>query len=169
MINTPGARFDRSSCWSAVRCDSTMLLLHRLTQLHLSTPKLQYIYRYDASLQVKVCVCSPLIPVGSAEFTLITPGIRSHYFTLITLWIQRIFNHPHSTNHHSTWYPLLLGGQRRCAFKAFSRLLHNAGAVGIEPQNPRPRPRVQSLNHSVSLSLSLSLSLSHTHTHVTHA
>ena len=47
----------------------------------------------------------------------------------------------------STWYPLLLGGQRRCGFKACLRLLHMTRFAGIEPQTPRSR--VQRLNRLV--------------------
>ena len=46
----------------------------------------------------------------------------------------------------STWYPLLLLGQRRCGFKACPRLLHMTGAAGIEPRTARSR--VQRLNRS---------------------
>ena len=35
---------------------------------------------------------------------------------------------------HSTWHPLLLGGQRRCGFKDRPRLLHMTSAMGIEPK-----------------------------------
>ena len=41
-----------------------------------------------------------------------------------------------------TRYPLLLGGQRQCGFKACPRLSHLTGASGIEPQTPRFRVHV---------------------------
>ena len=49
-----------------------------------------------------------------------------------------------------TRYPLLLGGQRQCGFKACPRLLHMTGAAGIEPQTSRSR--VQRLNRSATRS-----------------
>ena len=61
-----------------------------------------------------------------------------------------------------TRYPLLLGGQRQCRFKACPR--HITGAVEIKPKTPRSR--VQSPNHSleyiiihVSIGLKISLSV----------
>ena len=52
-----------------------------------------------------------------------------------------------------TRYPLLLGGQRQCGFKACPRLLHMTGAAGIEPQTSRSR--VQRLNRSATRSTQL--------------
>ena len=49
-----------------------------------------------------------------------------------------------------TRYPLLLGGQRQCGFKACPRLLHMTGAAGIKPQTSRSR--VQRLNRSATRS-----------------
>ena len=49
-----------------------------------------------------------------------------------------------------TRYPLLLGGQRQCGYKACPRLLHLTGASGIEPQTPRSR--VPRLNRSATRS-----------------
>ena len=66
-------------------------------------------------VMVKVRVYSPDIPIGTADFTLITPKyLNSLFHSLISLWrTQNIFcSHSHSTNFHSNWYPLLLGGQR---------------------------------------------------------
>ena len=52
----------------------------------------------------------------------------------------------------STRYPLLLGGQRRCGFIAFPRLLHMTSTAGIKPQTSRSR--VLHLNHSATSSKS---------------
>ena len=49
-----------------------------------------------------------------------------------------------------TRYPLLLGGQRQCGFKACPTLLHMTGAAGIEPQTSKSR--VQRLNRSATRS-----------------
>ena len=53
----------------------------------------------------------------------------------------------------STWYPLLLEGQRRRGFKACPRLLHMTDAAGIESQTFSAR--VQRLNHSAMRSTEL--------------
>ena len=83
-------------------------------------------------------------PVGTADFTLFTPRYwNSPSHSLISLGrMQRILrscSHSHNTNFHSTWYPLLLGGQRWCGFKAYPRLLHMTDAAGIDTETPRSR------------------------------
>ena len=42
----------------------------------------------------------------------------------------------HSINFHSTWYPLLLGGQKQRGFKAYPKFVHMTSNMGIEPQYP---------------------------------
>ena len=102
---------------------------------------------------VKVCVYGPAITVSSADFAFINPRYwNSLFHSLIFLdRMQRIFcscSHSHSTSFRSTWYPLLLGGQRRCGFNACPRLLHVTSAAGVESQTNRSR--VQHLNHSAT-------------------
>ena len=56
--------------------------------------------------------------------------------------MKRMFccwSHSHSINCRSIWYPLPLGGLRRCGFKACLRLLHMTSVAGIKPQTPWPR------------------------------
>ena len=51
--------------------------------------------------------------------------------------MQHIFytgSHSHSTNVHSTWYPLRLGVQRWGGFRARPRLLHMTGTVWSNPR-----------------------------------
>ena len=83
-----------------------------------------------------------ITPVGSADLTLITPRCwntlsQSHLTGDRCSAIFYSWSHSHSTNFCSTWCLLLLGGQRRCGFKAIPRLLHMTDAVGIETQTPR--------------------------------
>ena len=57
-----------------------------------------------------------------------------------------------------TRYPLLLGGQRQCGFKACPRLLHLTGASTIEPQTPRyrvPRSNRSATHDEVGKSIKL--------------
>ena len=63
----------------------------------------------------------------------------------------------HNTNFCSTWYPFLLGGQRRCGFRVYPRLLHMTDAAGIEPHTPRSL--VQCLNHSACVKFGTLLSI----------
>ena len=93
--------------------------------------------KWPAKAIYKACVYSPDIPLGSADFTLITPRYwNSRFYSLISLGrMQHFFctcSHAHSTNFRSTWYPLLLGGQKHCGFKAYPRLSH------MTKSNPRP-------------------------------
>ena len=86
-------------------------------------------------------IYNPDIPKGSPNLTSVTPRYGTHSFTVSSLlgeWSTfsaavAIHTVP---NFCSTWYPLLLGGQRRCGFKACPRLLHMTSATGIEPQTP---------------------------------
>ena len=56
----------------------------------------------------------------------------SHSHMMIWWFIVPIFR--------STCYPLLLGGQRWCGFKASPRLLHMTSTAGIEHRNPNLGP-----------------------------
>ena len=92
-------------------------------------------------IRVKVIVCSPDIPVGSSNFYINRPpGIETHSFTVWSTCgecctISYSCGHTHSTSFCSTWYPLLLGGQRQCGFNAYRRLLHVTTTAGIEPSS----------------------------------
>ena len=97
-------------------------------------------------------IYSPDIPEGSPDF----PSITHRYWNslchdLIFLGrMQRIFcscSHSNSTIFFSFHLvPLLLGGQRRCGFKAGQWLSHMTSVAGIEPRTPRSR--VQRINRS---------------------
>ena len=80
---------------------------------------------------------------------------NSHVYCLISPWGHATYKGngfiPFTTFFsRSTRYQLLLGGQRRCGFKACVRLLHMTGAAGIEPKTPRSR--VLRLDHSATRS-----------------
>ena len=71
---------------------------------------------------------------------IIYPRYRNSLFTVSSSWGEcSIFSAAEAIHtvsiFCSTLYPLLLGGQRRCEFKACPRLLHVTSAAGI---NPRP-------------------------------
>ena len=88
---------------------------------------------------VKVLFIVQIFPVGSDDFILFAPRYwNSFVHSLISLGkMQRIVcscSHSHSTKFGSTWYQLLLGGQRKHGFKTCLRHLHMTGAAGIEPQ-----------------------------------
>ena len=84
-------------------------------------------------IKVKVHVYSPDTMICSADFTLVTPMYWDSLFhNLVSL--GRVQHNSHNTNFYSTWYPLLLGGQRWCIFKACPRLLQKTSSVGIEPR-----------------------------------
>ena len=85
-------------------------------------------------------IYNPDIPVDSVDYTLITPHFGTHTFTVSSPC------HSHSTNFCSTWYPLLLSGQRRCEFKACPRLLHMTSGAKIEPN--MSWSQVERLKHS---------------------
>ena len=88
--------------------------------------------------KAKVYVYSPYIPVDWADFTLFSPRYWNSYSLISLGRIQSIFcssSQSHSTNFHSTWYSLLLGGQRRCGFRVGPRLYT---WPALRESNPRP-------------------------------
>ena len=120
-----------------------MIHQHRKTLLDLvdtaTSVHINFIYIHESVLQkcrrslsladVKVMFIFKIFPVGSGDFTIITPRLleltfaQSHqprenaaYF----LQLQQFTHYQFPT----TWYPLMLGRQRWCGFKACQRLLH---------------------------------------------
>ena len=124
-----------------------------------------YVITVQLCLSVHVTSAKHLsdIPDSSADFTITFPGYGTHTYTVSSPWGE--CSHaaykgngfiPFTTFFfRSTRYPLLLGDQRRCGFKACPRLLHMTGAAGIEPQTPRSR--VLRLNHSATRSTKQSI------------
>ena len=109
----------------------------------------------ESKKKVTVYACSSDIPESSADFTFIAPGIGTHSFRVSSPWEARsafLQPKPRSTNFHSTWYPLLLVGQRQCGLKACPRILLMPSTAGVEPQVLRSRDK--RLNHSARRSTS---------------
>ena len=67
-------------------------------------------------------------PQSSWDFTSIAPKYRNALFYSLKPFTQSV------PIFRSTWYPLRLGGQRCCGFKAYPRLLHMTSTAGIGPQ-----------------------------------
>ena len=67
--------------------------------------------------------------IGTYSFTVSSPGVECSTFSAAeAIHTVLIF--------HSTWYPVLSGGQRRCGFKASPGLLHITSNAAIESQTP---------------------------------
>ena len=77
--------------------------------------KMRWVVSYRKGVLIYTC----LVQWTSHE---LHPGIRTHSFTVSSPegGIFHSCGHSHSTNFHSTWYSILLGGQRRYGFKACS-------------------------------------------------
>ena len=94
------------------------------------------VYRKYKKVKVKVYVFSPDIPVNrfSGLYIIYTqvlelalsqshlPGENAEQFSAAVA-IRTV------PTFRSTWYPLLLGGQKRCGFKVYPRFLHMTGAA----------------------------------------
>ena len=105
-----------------------------------------------------------IFPVCSAGFTLLTPryGVRTRSFTVSSPCggcsaILCSCSHSHIANFRSTWYPLLLGGQKRCGVKACPMLLHwlalgesNHRPLDLWSNTVRSRTRKYSYNQGTS-------------------
>ena len=92
---------------------------------------------------------SPDIPGSLVNYALITP--ETHPFTVLSSWGKYSAFSAAKAIHtvsmfRSTWYPLLLGGQRRCGFKACPRD-QRCGNRALTLWS-----RVQRLNHSATRS-----------------
>ena len=91
--------------------------------------------------KAKVYVYGPDIPVGSADFILITPRqSKSLFHSLISfgkIMKRNFLQLGPCTQYQLSLHlenPLLLAGQRLCGFNAYPRLLHMVNAAGTLTQ-----------------------------------